>query len=229
MSGLKENGFQMSTAKAELFGSSFARFETINEESYTRNACIKSYNRSGIYPPDPLKIIELCMDWAKFSSELQEKCLRAFGLCVGLTTRNGQIKESEFDEMGMPLAEGEELIDRSSLAIYRRRFCNFLHQSIIEERKAIAEEEARAAAAKEAARIAGEAEARSRREVLWREYCTHGFHDDRKCAIEALPSGRKRKEDIIDVLKFLGYSGAVSSLRKDALLKLLFEINVPRP
>ena len=98
--------------------------------------------------------------------------------------------------------EDEEFLDRSSMAIYRRRFCNFLHSSIIAERKPKAEEIAREAAAKKASRIADAAEARLRRESLWREYCNHNFLDDRKCAIESLPAGRKRKDDIIGVLKF---------------------------
>ena len=229
MCGLKEREIQMSAAKAELFGGSFARFETINEESYTRNACMESFKRTGIYPPDPLKITELCEDWPNLSSQVQETCLLAFPRCVQLTTDNGQIEESEFDEMGVPLAEGEGLVDRSSMEIYRRRFCNFLHPSIIAERKATAEQKAREASAKEASRIADAAEARLRREGLWREYCTHGFLDDRKCAIEVLPAGRKRKDDIVDVLRFLGHSGAVSSLKKGDLLKLLFEISVPQP
>ena len=54
--------------------------------------------------------------------------------------------------------------------------------------------------------------------------------DSWKCSIESLPAGRKRKDDIIGVLRFLGYSGAVStSIKKDDLLKLLFEISVPQP
>lgn len=230
MSNVHSLGIQLTSGKAVLFATSFARFQTIIEESFTRRAAITSWSKTCLYPLDCRGIIELCKAWPKYSPAVQTRILKAFDECVRLSVENGQIEEADYDRLGVPPGVDEKDIDRGSLEVYRRRFCQYLRPSVIERRKAAIAELARLAVLEENARVVAKAEERAKGEPIWREYCSHGFLHDRAAAIEKLPSRLKRIEDIVLVLRFLEYDGPVSKngmTKKEYLLHLLTTIELP--